>query len=98
MSWYWRSPAAPTDGGADPGGPLPSFRDIGIPVLAARVGTWQQLVRQAPPSVLAEALGISAMTAMKHAERAGSDWLRYAALRRTSDTLVRDCGDQWLSR
>lgn len=48
------------------------------------MGTWQQLVREAPPSILAEALGISPTTAMKHAERAGSDWLRYAALRRTA--------------
>jgi hypothetical protein len=97
LSWYWRSPAAPTDGGADPGGPLPSFRDIGVPVLAARIGTWQQLVRQAPPSVLSEALGISSTTVMKHAERAGSD----RAVRRAAPDirhLVRDCGDQELSQ
>ena len=52
----------------------------GIPVRASRNGTWQQLVREAPPSVLAEALGISPKTAMQHAARAGADWLRYAAL------------------
>jgi hypothetical protein len=58
-----------------------ALRTAGIPVRAARNGTWQQLVREAPPSVLAEALGISPKTAMQHAERAGADWLRYAALR-----------------
>ena len=60
------------------------LRALGIPVLAARMGTWQLLVREAPPSILAEALGISPVTAMKHAEQAGGDWLRYAALRQTS--------------
>ena len=58
--------------------------------------------RIAPPSILilAAALGVALVTAMKHAERAGGDWLRYAALRRTSDTLVWDCGvaSQELSR
>lgn len=73
--------------GAMPGQPLSpnslvaELRARGVPVLAARTGTWQQLVRQGPPSVLAQALGISPKTAMKHAERAGADWLRYAALR-----------------
>lgn len=73
--------------GAMPGQPLTTnrlvahLRSIGVPVLAARSGTWQQLVRHGPPSILAEALGISPKTAMKHAERAGADWLRYAALR-----------------
>lgn len=49
------------------------------PVLAARNATWQQLTRQAPPQVLADALGISPATAMRHADQAGSDWARYAA-------------------
>jgi hypothetical protein len=74
------------------------LRAAGVPVLAARMGTWRQLVREAPPSILAAALGIAPVTAMKHAERAGGDWLRYAALRRTSDTLVRDGRDQELSQ
>ena len=56
------------------------LREVGVPVMAAKTGTWQQLVREAPPSVLAEALGISPTTAMKHAARAGTDWLRYASL------------------
>ncbi len=57
------------------------LKEIGVPVMAAKTGTWQQLVREGPPSVLAEALGISPVTAMKHAETAGADWLQYAALR-----------------
>ena len=58
---------------------LDTLRAAGIPVRATRNTTWQQLVRAAPPQVLARALGISPMTAMQHAERAGSDWARYAA-------------------
>jgi hypothetical protein len=56
-----------------------ALREAGIPVRAARNASWQQLVRQAPPQVLAKALGVSAATGMRHAERAGSDWTRYAA-------------------
>lgn len=58
---------------------LEKLRSVGIPVRAARNASWQQLVREAPPQVLAKALGVSATTAMRHAERAGSDWARYAA-------------------
>lgn len=60
------------------------LRAIGVPVLPSRMGTWRQLVREAPPSILAQALGIAPVTAMKHAERAGGHWLRYPALRQTS--------------
>lgn len=35
------------------------LRTAGIPVLAARNSTWFQLVREAPPTVLARTLGIS---------------------------------------
>jgi hypothetical protein len=40
------------------------------------------MVRQAPPSVLADAFGVSPKTAMRYAERAGTDYLAYATLRR----------------
>jgi len=72
--------------GAMPGRPITAellvikLKATGVPVRASRNGTWQQLVREGPPSVLAKALGISATTAMKHAERAGAGWQRYAAL------------------
>jgi hypothetical protein len=74
------------------------LRAAGVPLLAARMGTWRQLVREAPPSVLAAALGIAPVTAMKHAERAGGDWLCCAALRRTSDADVWDGANQVLSQ
>jgi integrase len=58
---------------------LQVLRTAGIPVLATRNATWQQLTRHAPPQVLADALGIIPATAMRHANQAGSDWARYAA-------------------
>lgn len=56
-----------------------ALRNHGIPSLATRNTTWQQLVRHAPPQVVARALGISPQTAMDYAERAGADWMRYTA-------------------
>lgn len=50
---------------------LQVLRTAGIPVLATRNATWQQLTRQAPPQVLADALGISPATAMRHTDQAG---------------------------
>ncbi|MFD7527368.1 MULTISPECIES: hypothetical protein [unclassified Streptomyces] len=58
------------------------LRENGIPAMATRSRAWIQMVRQAPPSVLADALGVSPKTAMRYAERAGSDYLAYATLRR----------------
>jgi hypothetical protein len=58
-----------------------ALRTAGIPVLAARNSTWLQLVREAPPAVLARTLGISPRTAMQHATRAGTDYQAYAAER-----------------
>jgi hypothetical protein len=62
------------------------LREAGIPPLASRSTTWQQLVRQAPPQVLAEALGISATAALRHAARAGANWTAYAAQSQTADS------------
>jgi integrase len=58
-----------------------ALRTAGIPVLAARNSTWLQLVREAPPAVLARTLGISPRTAVQHATRAGTDYQLYAASR-----------------
>jgi integrase len=55
-----------------------ALRAAGLPPLPARTGTWLTLVRQAPPSVLADALGITAATAMNYANRAGVNFLSYA--------------------
>lgn len=60
------------------------LHDAGVPARAARNTTWQQLVREGPPQVLADLLGIHPTTAMRHADRAGSDWSRYAAIRSLS--------------
>jgi hypothetical protein len=54
------------------------LREHGAPPLATRAGAWRQLSLQIPSSILAEALGISPVTAMKHAQLAGADYLRYA--------------------
>lgn len=56
-----------------------------------RATTWRQLVREGPPSVLAEMLGISPATAMRHAELAGADFLRYA--RRDAEGQAANCYD-----
>ncbi|WP_030022818.1 hypothetical protein [Streptomyces monomycini] len=58
------------------------LRAIGIRPLAARSRAWLQMAREAPPSVLADALGIRAKSAMRYAERAGTDYLAYASLKR----------------
>lgn len=54
---------------------------LGIPARASRLAAWRELVRQAPPAVLADALGVSAGTAMRHAFLSGADWSAYAARR-----------------
>lgn len=73
--------------GAMPGKPLTNdhlvtvLRAAGIPALAIRTGTWLSLARQAPPTVLAQTLGISPHTAMYYANQAGTNFLRYANLK-----------------
>ncbi|MFJ1700266.1 hypothetical protein ACIOHC_35250 [Streptomyces sp. NPDC088252] len=57
------------------------LRASGIPAMATRSRAWIQMVREAPPAVLADALGVTPQTAMRYAERAGTDYLGYAALR-----------------
>jgi hypothetical protein len=54
---------------------------LGIPARASRLAAWHQLVRQAPPAVLAAALGVSPDTATRHALLAGADWATYASRR-----------------
>ncbi|MFB6784339.1 hypothetical protein ACFCX0_45495 [Streptomyces sp. NPDC056352] len=56
------------------------LRESGIPAMATRSRAWIQLVRQTPPSLLADALSISPKTAMRFAERAGTGYLAYATL------------------
>jgi hypothetical protein len=69
--------------GTQPGRPLHVYsahgmlKAAGIPARAARAGTWLDLVRTAPPSILADALGIHPNTAMRYAHTAGTDFLAY---------------------
>ena len=58
------------------------LHQLGIPARASRLAAWRELVRDAPPAVLADALGVSAGTAMRHAFLGGADWSAYAARRR----------------
>lgn len=51
------------------------LQEAGVRSRASRTGTWLQLVRSAPPAVLAEALGVTPQTAMRHAELAGTVYL-----------------------
>lgn len=57
------------------------LHQLGIPVRAGRLAAWRELVREAPPAVLADALGVSPGTAMRHAWLGGADWSAYAARR-----------------
>jgi integrase len=50
-----------------------------IPVLAARSGSWQAMTRATPIAVLAKSLGVSIITATRHANAAGTDWMSYVA-------------------
>jgi hypothetical protein len=70
-----------------PGQPLrPSsarraLHDAGIPPRAGRTATWLQLVREAPPAILADALGVHPDTVMRYAALSGTDFLTYPAAR-----------------
>ncbi len=57
------------------------LHQLGIPARASRLATWRELVREAPPAVLADALGVSPGTAMRHASLGGANWSAYAARR-----------------
>jgi hypothetical protein len=60
------------------------LHQLGIPARASRLATWRDLVRQAPPAVLAHALGVSPGIAIRHAFLGGADWSAYAARRGAS--------------
>jgi hypothetical protein len=57
------------------------LHQLGIPARASRLAAWRELVREAPPAVLAGALGVSPGTAMHHAFLGGANWSAYAARR-----------------
>ena len=74
-------------------GEHPSYRrlvrvlhQLGIPARASRLAAWRELScevspRQAPPTDLADALGVSPGTAMRHAFLGSAGWSAYAARR-----------------
>jgi hypothetical protein len=64
---------------------IASLNRIGIPARESRLAGWHQLVRHAPPAVLADALGVSPDTATRHALLARGDWATYTS-RRSSQT------------
>jgi hypothetical protein len=64
------------------------LHQLGIPARASRLTAWREMVREAPPAVLADALGVSPGTAIRHAFLSGADWSAYAARRQTP--LLRD--------
>ena len=49
------------------------LRQLGVPARATRLATWRELVREAPHAVLADALGVSPDTAIRHALLGGAD-------------------------
>jgi len=57
------------------------LHQLGIPARASRLAVWRELARQAPPAVLADALGVWPGTVMRHAFLGGADWSAYAARR-----------------
>ena len=57
------------------------LHQLGIPARASRLAAWRELARQAPPAVLADALGVSPGTAMRHAFLGSAGWSAYAARR-----------------
>jgi hypothetical protein len=63
-----------------------ALHQLGIPAGASRLAAWRELVREAPSAVLADALGLSPGTAMRHAFLGGADWPAYAARRRATTT------------
>jgi hypothetical protein len=57
------------------------LHQLGIPARASQLAAWRELVREAPPAVLADALGVSPGTAVRHAFLGGANWSAYAACR-----------------
>jgi hypothetical protein len=57
----------------------------GVPAQLGPTAAWRYMVRHAPPSVLAGLLGMTPETAMRHAELAGANFTRYAALKQRFD-------------
>jgi hypothetical protein len=57
------------------------LHQLGIPARASRLAAWRELVGEAPPAVLADALGVPPGAAMRHAFFGGADWSACAGRR-----------------
>ena len=68
------------------------LHELGIPVTQARTASFRQLVLQAPPPVVARALGYDYGTAADHAIAAGGTWNRYPAAHRSSPSATPNRG------
>lgn len=55
------------------------LRNLGFPLIEARVAALRQLVLQAPAPVIAEALGFHQTTATRQVTNAGGPWSQYAS-------------------
>jgi hypothetical protein len=55
------------------------LRNLGFPLIEARVSALRQLVLQAPAPVIADALGYHQTTTARQVAHAGATWSRYAA-------------------
>lgn len=62
------------------------LKKLGFPSLATRIGTWQSITQTTPPPVLADALGVSPQTAIRHARRGSGQYGAYVADRVGADT------------
>jgi hypothetical protein len=50
------------------------LHQLGIPARASQLAAWRELVREEPPAVLADTLGISAGTGKRRAVLGGAGW------------------------
>jgi integrase len=61
------------------------LKKLGFPSLSTRIGTWQTITQTTPPPILADALGLSPQTAIRHARRGSGQYGAYVADRRTAE-------------
>ncbi|WP_234821068.1 hypothetical protein [Mycobacteroides abscessus] len=61
------------------------LKELGFPSRATRIGTWRSITQTAPPPVLADALGLSAQRAIRHAQLGSAQYGAYI-----SDILTLD--------
>jgi hypothetical protein len=78
----WLFPGGRAGQPLTPGALRQRFQALGLPTTPTRTAALSQLVLQAPPPVIAAALGYGDDTAEHHRLAAGGGWSRYATLPR----------------